>query len=326
MTRVGTDADTAVMVRRALDGDRRSLARLITVIEDRGPGARRIARALMGTTRRAHVVGLTGPPGVGKSTATSALITHWRAAGSTVAVLAVDPSSPFTGGAVLGDRVRMATHSTDQGVFIRSMATRGQLGGLAAATPAAVRLLDSCGFDVVVVETVGVGQNEVDIVAHADTVAVLLAPGMGDSVQAAKAGLLEVADVLVVNKADHGGADGTALELAALARMKSEVGWRPPVLRTMATQGVGIAELADVIRSHRAHEGATGGLTERRRERALVEIRGLADEVWHERLAAGQAKSRELAELVAVGELDPYEAAGQIVNGTGLPLSMSASP
>src|SRR5690348_7507807 len=216
--------------------------------------------ALAPHTGNAQVIGITGAPGVGKSTSTSALVSQLRATGKRVGVLAVDPSSPFTGGALLGDRVRMQTHATDPDVFIRSMASRGHLGGLAAATPQAIRVLEASGFDAVLVETVGVGQAEVDIAATADTTVVLLAPGMGDGVQAAKAGVLEIADVLVVNKADRDGADDTVRELRRMiSTVAHEAGaWRPPVVKTVATSEGGIAELVEAIDKHKAWLSASG--------------------------------------------------------------------
>ncbi|HEX7106904.1 MAG TPA: methylmalonyl Co-A mutase-associated GTPase MeaB, partial [Acidothermaceae bacterium] len=226
--------------------DTRSLARLISLIEDADARVPELLRNLPQPVENPYVVGVTGAPGVGKSTTTSALIAHWRAKGARVGVLAVDPSSPFTGGALLGDRVRMQTHATDDGVFIRSMASRGHLGGLAAATPQAVRAVESAGFDIVLIETVGVGQAEVDVAATADTTVVLVAPGMGDGVQAAKAGLLEVADVLVVNKADREGADDALRDLRHMLTLVADRQpgeWRPPVVRAVATAEGGVGEL-----------------------------------------------------------------------------------
>ena len=229
-----TDPDVASLVAGARAGEPLAVGRLLSLVETVGARGRQVAAALADQAGRAHVVGLTGPPGVGKSTTTSALVSVLRARGDRVGVLAVDPSSPFSGGALLGDRVRMAEHSEDPGVFIRSMATRGQLGGLAGATPQALRVLDAAGCDVVLIETVGVGQSEIDVVALADTTVVLLAPGMGDGVQAAKAGILEVADVFVVNKADRDGATQTVRELRHMIHLGERGGWTVPVLRTVA--------------------------------------------------------------------------------------------
>ena len=265
------------------------------------------------------MVGLTGSPGVGKSTTTSALVSALRADDRRVGVLAVDPSSPFSGGALLGDRVRMGDHATDPGVFIRSMATRGHLGGLAAATPQALRVLDAAGCDVILVETVGVGQSEVEVVALADTTVVLLAPGMGDSVQAAKAGILEVADVFVVNKADRDGADATVQELQHMISLnRREVdgpSWRPPVVRTVAATGQGIDELVAALDRHRTWAVDHDLLAEgpRRRARAEIEAIALADLRARIRDMSGSATLPALAERVVAGELDPYAAADEVV-------------
>jgi GTPase len=263
-------------------------------------------------------VGLTGPPGVGKSTTTSALVSALRADGRRVGVLAVDPSSPFSGGALLGDRVRMAEHATDPGVFIRSMATRGHLGGLAWSTPQALRVLDAAGCDVVLVETVGVGQSEVEVVALADTTVVLLAPGAGDGVQAAKAGILEVADVLAVNKADRDGADRTVRELRealAMGHRGAADGWTPAVVATVATRAGGVDELAAALDEHRAHLDAGDGRERRRLARARAEIEALALDAVRVRIGdlRGSAALPELAKRAVAGELDPYRAADELV-------------
>src|SRR5918993_2269809 len=259
-TRRATDVPT--LVERAREGDARSVARLISLVEDASPRLREVAAALAPYAGHAWVIGLTGSPGVGKSTSTSALVSAYRARGMRVGVLAIDPSSPFSGGALLGDRVRMQDHATDDGVFIRSMASRGHLGGLAWATPQAVRVLDGAGCDVVLVETVGVGQAEVQVASTADTTLVLLAPGMGDGIQAAKAGILEVADVLVVNKADRDGADQTVRDLRYTlslgGRHDLSGAWRPPIRRTVATSGTGIDELVETIGEHRGWLGSSG--------------------------------------------------------------------
>ena len=265
---------------------------------------------------RAHVVGLTGPPGVGKSTTTSALVGAYRARGLRVGVLAVDPTSPFSGGALLGDRVRMSEHAADTEVFIRSMASRGHLGGLSWAAPAAVRVLDAAGCDVVLLETVGVGQSEVEVAATADTTVVLVAPGMGDGIQAAKAGILEVADVLVVNKADRDGADRTVRDLRGAVAMgeRDRTAWRPPVLRTVATSATGIDDLVEAIDGHRRHLGAAG-LRERRTRRAAREVEALAVEMLRARVGrvAGDDRLAALAAEVVDGRSDPYRAADAIV-------------
>ena len=229
------------LVAGAREGRVRDIARLISLIEDGSPDVPALMRELAPTSGRASVIGITGSPGVGKSTTTAALIAALRARGQRVGVLAVDPSSPFSGGALLGDRIRMQQHATDEGVFIRSMASRGHLGGLSATTPQALRVLDAAGCDVVLIETVGVGQSEIEVAAAADTTLVLLAPGMGDSIQAAKAGILEIGDVFVVNKADRDGADSTVRELRNMIALgeNPERGWKPPVVKTVASTGEG---------------------------------------------------------------------------------------
>jgi LAO/AO transport system kinase len=310
------DLDQLVADARA--GVPRAIGRLISLVEDGSPRRRELAATLAPYTGHARVVGLTGSPGVGKSTTTSALVTALRADGRRVGVLAVDPSSPFSGGALLGDRVRMGEHATDPGVFIRSMATRGHLGGLAAATPQALRVLDAAGCDVVLVETVGVGQSEVEVVALADTTVVLLAPGMGDGVQAAKAGILEVADVFVVNKADREGADATVRELQhAMSLQRRETGpsWRPPVVRTVAASGHGIDDLVAALDAHHAWTAEHGRLAEgpRRRARAEIEAIALADLRGRIRDLAGAGSPDRLAERVVAGELDPFAAADEVV-------------
>jgi LAO/AO transport system kinase len=297
--------------------DTRSLARLISLIEDADPRVPELLRERPKPAESPYVVGITGAPGVGKSTTTSALIAHWRAQKKRVAVLAVDPSSPFTGGALLGDRVRMQTHATDDGVFIRSMASRGHLGGLAAATPQAVRAVESSGFDVVLIETVGVGQAEVDVAATADTTVVLVAPGMGDGVQAAKAGLLEVADVLVVNKADRDGADDALRDLRHMLTYVTERGpgeWRPPVVRAVATAGGGVGEVVEAIDKHRDWLASSGEGERRRLTRVAHEIRSLALAMLTDRLGlrADDPRLRELAGQVVSGDLDAVAAAQKI--------------
>jgi LAO/AO transport system kinase len=266
------------------------------------------------------VVGLTGPPGVGKSTSTSALVTELRAQGKRVGVLAVDPSSPFSGGALLGDRIRMQQHATDTGVFIRSMATRGHLGGLAWATPQALRVLDAAGFDIVLIETVGVGQSEVDVVSLADTTVVLLAPGMGDGIQAAKAGILEIADVFVVNKADRDGAEATVRDLKHMVAMARRghgaATWRQPIVRTVASRLEGAGDVVDAITAHRQWLSEHGELEQRREHRARCEVEAIAVESLRSRFGAvrGTDALRNLAKRVAAGDLDPYAAADQLVS------------
>ena len=310
--------DLEQLVADARSGTPRAVSRLVSLVEDGSPRLRELAAALAPYTGHARVVGLTGSPGVGKSTTTSALVTALRADGRRVGVLAVDPSSPFSGGALLGDRVRMSEHATDPGVFIRSMATRGHLGGLAAATPQALRVLDAAGCDVILVETVGVGQSEVEVVALADTTVVLLAPGMGDGVQAAKAGILEVADVFVVNKADRDGADATVRELhhmMSLNRVEKGPSWRVPVVRTVASSGRGVDDLVTALDDHHAWMAEHGRLAEgpRRRARAEIEAIALADLRARIRDLSGAAALEDLAGRVVDGALDPFAAADEVV-------------
>jgi len=298
-------------------GAARAVARLISLVEDDAPQLREVARLLAPRVRGVRTLGLTGAPGVGKSTSTAALVAAFRAAGRSVAVLAVDPSSPFSGGALLGDRVRMQDHATDAGVFIRSMATRGHLGGLAEAVPQALRVLDVAGFDVVLVETVGVGQSEVEVAALADTTLVLLAPGMGDGIQAAKAGLLEVADVFVVNKADREGADATAREIRHMISMGQHPAgsWRQPVVKTVASRGEGLDEVLEAVDKHAAWLDETGRLAERRSERVVREIEAIAVAQLRGRLGTlrGGAELAGLAQAVLRGETDPFRAADALL-------------
>jgi LAO/AO transport system kinase len=263
----------------------------------------------------ARVVGLTGSPGVGKSTSTNALVAAYRRRGMKVGVLAVDPSSPFSGGALLGDRVRMQDHATDDGVFIRSMASRGHLGGLSWATPQALRVLSAAGCDVVLVETVGVGQAEVEIASLADTTLVLLAPGMGDGIQAAKAGILEVADIFVVNKADRDGADTVARDLRymlSLGDRRTDDGWRVPIVKTVASKGEGTDEVVEEIEKHGQWLAGSGRLEQRRVKRAADEVEAIALTSLRVDLRGGDALNRLAARVVA-GDLDPYAAADELV-------------
>ena len=295
------------------------MARLISLVERASPRLREVASALAPHTGTAQVVGLTGSPGVGKSTSTSALVAAYRALGRRIGVLAVDPSSPFSGGALLGDRVRMQDHATDSGVFIRSMASRGHLGGLSWATPQALRVLDAAGCEVILVETVGVGQAEVEIASLADTTVVLLAPGMGDGIQAAKAGILEIADLFVVNKADRDGTDQTVRDLRymqSLGGRHSEPGaWRPPILKTVASRQEGIDEVVAAIDKHRDWMLGSGELERRRQARAAGEIEAIALAALREKMGdvRGSAALRAQAERVARGESDPYAAADELV-------------
>jgi LAO/AO transport system kinase len=356
------------LVAAAREGDPRSLARLISLVEDgsaapgfaasgsagealaeqalagqgragqRRGGQRRAEQGLGGQRRaeqgfeplraalraaaphagQARVLGLTGSPGVGKSTVTDQLVRAYRASGQRVAVLAVDPTSPFSGGALLGDRVRMADHATDPGVFIRSMASRGHLGGLSWAAPQAVRILDAAGFDVICVETVGVGQAEVEIAGLADSTIVVMAPGLGDSIQTAKAGILEIADVFVVNKSDRPGAHEVVRDLRTMLAMATDRrGWKPPIVSAVATTGEGIEELTRRLDAHWAYLGESGLRLERLVKRAREEISAIAVAEIRRRLGAlpGEGRLDELAAAVARGKLDPYSAADELISG-----------
>ncbi|MFJ9416283.1 MULTISPECIES: methylmalonyl Co-A mutase-associated GTPase MeaB [unclassified Streptomyces] len=312
--------DVPQLVEQARQGRPRAVARLISLVEGAAPELREVMATLAPLTGNAYVVGLTGSPGVGKSTTTSALVTAYRKAGKRVGVLAVDPSSPFSGGALLGDRVRMSDHASDPGVYIRSMATRGHLGGLAWAAPQAIRVLDAAGCDVVLVETVGVGQSEVEIASQADTSVVLLAPGMGDGIQAAKAGILEIGDVYVVNKADRDGADATARELnhmLGLGEARAPGDWRPPIVKTVAARSEGIDEVVEALEKHRAWMEEHGVLAQRRRARAAREVETIAVTALRERIGdlRGDRRLDALAERIVVGETDPYRAADELVDG-----------
>jgi LAO/AO transport system kinase len=305
------------LVTAAEQGSPRAVGRLISLVEDAAPSLREVMALLAPRTGRARIIGLTGSPGVGKSTSTAALVGAFRARGLRVGVLAVDPSSPFSGGALLGDRVRMQDHATDGGVFIRSMASRGHLGGLSWATPQALRVLDAAGCDVILVETVGVGQAEVEVAGLADTTIVLLAPGMGDAIQAAKAGILEVADVYVVNKADREGADNTVRDLRNMISQGDgpHGGWKPPIVKTVAARGEGIDTLVEKLDEHWAWLESSGELARRRTARAAGEIEAIALTALRERLGdlhAGTALDTLAAEVVA-GKTDPYAAADKLV-------------
>ncbi|MCW2842273.1 MAG: transport system ATPase [Nocardioides sp.] len=307
------------LVGRAREGDARSVARLISLVEDESPLLREVMAALAPHAGHAHVVGITGSPGVGKSTATSALVTELRTAGKRVGVLAVDPSSPFSGGALLGDRVRMQEHALDRDVYIRSMASRGHLGGLAWTTPQALRVLDAAGCDVILVETVGVGQSEIEIAGLADTTMVLLAPGMGDGIQAAKAGILEIGDLYVVNKADRDGADQVRRELRSMLGLAQRPAgaWRPPIVKTVAAKGEGLDEVAAELDKHLAWLRSSGELAKRRTRRARDEIEAIAVTALRARWGDvhGRSELDDLAAAVGAGESDPYTAADELLAG-----------
>ena len=308
---------TVALVERALEGDRRSIAKVLSLVERGGDNARIVIQMLHPRTGNAWSIGITGAPGAGKSTLTDQLVGRLRAAGGEVGVLAVDPTSPFSGGAILGDRVRMQSHTSDAGVFIRSMATRGHLGGLALATPQAVRVLDAVGKAWIVIETVGVGQVEVEIAGHADTTVVVVNPGWGDSVQTAKAGLMEIADVFVVNKADRPGAAETQSDLLGMLELSSRRAWRPPIVRTVATTGEGVDELYAAIAAHRAHLEETGDADARRRARLREELRGLVAAEMLERAHAVCSGPRfeTIVDEVAQRARDPYTAVEELLRG-----------
>jgi LAO/AO transport system kinase len=301
----------AELVERVLAGDRRGIARAISMVEDGADGLAELSAGIYPRTGSAYSVGLTGSPGVGKSSLAELLVRAARARERSVAVLAIDPTSPFTGGALLGDRLRMQAHATDPEVFIRSMATRGHLGGMALAAPEAIRILDASGADVVVIETVGVGQAEVEVATAADTTLVVVSPGWGDSVQVSKAGILEIADVFVVNKADREGAEEAGRDLRVMLTMGPQGDWKPPVVLTSTVTGAGIDELWDAIESHRKHQESGGDLDRRRRDRLLREIRTMAAERLRGRI--GDLLSAEETDALAERRLDPYRAVDILV-------------
>lgn len=306
--------DVEELIAGVLAGDRRAVARAISLVEDGDPRLEDLSAGIYAGTGRAATIGLTGAPGVGKSSLATELVRAARAGGTSVAVLAIDPTSPYTGGALLGDRVRMQEHATDPAVFIRSMATRGHLGGMALAAPEAVRILDAAGYSEIVIETVGTGQAEVDVAAATDTAVVVLAPGMGDAVQMAKAGILEVADVFVVNKADREGAGEVARELRHMLHLGAARDWDPPVLRSSATEHEGIAELRSAIDAHRTYLEGSGALRAKRRARLLREVEQLAAERFRTRAAAALAAAPELSDQLEAREIDPYRAAAMLAD------------
>ena len=314
------------LVRRMLDGDRLALARLITRVENRASDVPDIMRAVHPRTGRAYVLGITGPPGAGKSTLVDRVTVRLRAEKQPVGVIAVDPSSPFTGGAVLGDRIRMQTHTLDPDVFIRSMATRGSLGGLARATGDVIKLMDAFGFPWIIIETVGVGQTELDIIRQVDTTVVALVPESGDSIQAMKAGLMEVADVFVVNKADRDGAHALMAELRFSVHLHytgggapKDVDWEVPVLAAQAANDVGIDELIGQVKRHRAVLEQAGALETRRQARRRAELEALLVEEFTAQVTARVQTDAALGatiEAVTAGRLDPYSAVAEILSQT----------
>jgi LAO/AO transport system kinase len=305
--------DVDAIVTGVLAGEPRAIARAISLVEDGDDGLPALSAGVFPQTGSAATVGLTGAPGVGKSTIATALVRTARANDRRVAVLAIDPTSPYTGGALLGDRVRMQEHATDPNVFIRSMATRGHLGGMALAAPEAVRILDAAGFDLVIVETVGVGQAEIDVAAATDTTLVVLAPGLGDAIQMAKAGILEVADVFVVNKADRDGAADVQRELRQMLHLGAARPWDPPVLATTASDGAGIDELWADIERHHAWLVSTGALAVDREAAVVHEVRALAAERLASSVEAQLADDAELRARLRDHQLDPYAAADELI-------------
>jgi LAO/AO transport system kinase len=308
------------LAKRLLDGDKRALARAITLIENDDPAGWELVREVFPQTGKARIVGLTGPPGVGKSTLIGALTKEMREADRQVAVLSIDPSSPFTRGALLGDRIRLSDHFLDAGVFIRSMASRGALGGLSEATLQAALLMDASGKDDVFIETVGVGQAEIDIVDHGDTVVLVLMPGSGDSIQALKAGVMEIPDIIVVNKAEHPMTDTMIREIRGVLSLGPAVSWRVPIVRTEAAKGAGVAELAEKISEHRAHIEAEGTLDQRRARNLRNEVLELAAARMRRRLEATVAEDDDVSALldrVVKRELDPASAASELLERQG---------
>jgi LAO/AO transport system kinase len=308
------DVQQSLLAEGVLARRPREIGRAITAVENEG-GSPGLSRALFPRTGRARVIGITGPPGAGKSTLAQRLAQAYRRGGKTVGIVAVDPSSPFTGGAILGDRIRMAEIYTDPGVFIRSMATRGALGGLARATSDAVDVLDAAGYDVILIETVGVGQDEVDIIKAAETTAVVLVPGLGDDIQAIKAGILEIGDVFVVNKADRDGADRTAAELAMMLDLSAPKGWRPPIVRTVAPSNTGVEEVIAALESHGEYLAGSGEARERRQRRVRARLRALLDERFRSSIQTRESRPGGLEEAVlrvSDRREDPYSASARL--------------
>jgi len=310
-------AKSASLAERVLEGDKRALARAITLIESNDPAGWQLVREVYPRTGRARIVGFTGPPGVGKSTIIGALTAKLRAADREIGVLSIDPSSPFTRGALLGDRIRLSEHFLDPGVFIRSMASRGAHGGLSEHALQAALVMDAAGKDDVLLETVGVGQGEIDIVDHADTIVLALMPGSGDSIQALKAGVMEIPDLILVNKADHPMTDTMVREIRGVLSLAEDTGgWQVPILRTEASKGEGIEELATKIDEHRAHIESEGTLERRRARNLRNEVLGIASARLRRRLTDAVADDPQVAELlerVVRRELDPATAAAELL-------------
>ncbi len=313
---------TDKLSQRILDGDRRALTRVLTFVENGLPEGKEALKALFPHTGRAHIVGITGPTGSGKSTLTGALAREYRRLGRTLGIVAVDPTSPFSHGAILGDRIRMQDLTSDPGVFIRSMATRGAMGGLSATTGDVVTVLDAAGNDLVIVETVGAGQDEVDIADTAHTTVVINVPGAGDDMQAIKAGILEIADILVVNKADQPGAEATFKQLHIFTDLQRNEGWDVPILKTVAHREQGIGELLEAIDRHREYLRESGRMEEMTRKRARRQLLSVAQKMVLERVldgATGEARVSQLVERIASREIDPHTAAERLIAGAGTP-------
>ncbi|MFY9385741.1 MAG: methylmalonyl Co-A mutase-associated GTPase MeaB [Dethiobacteria bacterium] len=309
-------------VEELLQGSRRALARLISLVENNDPRKEEIMRQLFPYTGKAYLIGITGAPGAGKSSLVDRLLTGMRRSGFTVGVIAVDPTSPFTGGAILGDRIRMQEHALDSGIFIRSMGTRGSLGGISRAAREAVQVMDAFGKDIIIIETVGVGQSEIDIVKAADSTVVVLTPAGGDSVQTIKAGIMEIGDIFVVNKCDLPGAERTVAEVKLMLDLKEEPGWRPPVIPVMALRGEGVDELCNSLREHRDYLQRQGLLEARRRERAGRELGELVEflvksRVWDS--IKTQISLDQFIEAIALRRRDPYSAARELLRQINFP-------
>jgi LAO/AO transport system kinase len=310
--------DASALAEKVLAGDRRAVARAISLVEDGSSELAALSEALYPRTGRAYTVGLTGSPGVGKSSLAEHLVRAARARDQSVAVLAIDPTSPFSGGALLGDRLRMQVHATDPGVFIRSMATRGHLGGMALAAPEALRILDASGKDVIIVETVGVGQAEVDVASATDSTLVVVSPGWGDSVQVSKAGILEIADVFVVNKSDKEGANEAVRDLRNMLGMGPKQQWKPPIVKTSTVSGDGVDELWEAIEAHRKHQDETGELERKRSRRVLDEVKSMVAFRLREQVATALTHDEAgLAEELASRRVDPYRAAEILLERIG---------